>query len=40
VPAKNLAEPYADQLKGPANVFDVVFPGHHHAKGNLKKSAA
>jgi hypothetical protein len=36
VSAANLAEPFSDQLKGPANVFDFVFPGCHHKKGNLK----
>ena len=40
VPAVNLAEAYADQLKGPANVFDVVFPMAHHKKGNLKHQTA
>jgi hypothetical protein len=33
-PAVNLAEGL--ELKGPANVFDVVFPMAHHKKGNLK----
>jgi hypothetical protein len=36
VPAVNLAEAYAAQLPGPANVFDVVFAGCHHKKGALK----
>ena len=36
VSAINLAAPYAAQLKGPANVFDVVFAGSHHKKGGLK----
>lgn len=34
VPSKNLAEGLP--LKGPANVFDEVFPVAHHKKGNLK----
>ena len=40
VEAIDLAKPYYDELKGPANVFDKVFPGHHHKKGNLKNIAA
>jgi hypothetical protein len=34
----NLAEPYSEQLKGPANVFDYVFPSCHHKKGYLKRT--
>lgn len=37
LPSVNLAEEIPDeQLKGPANVFDLVFPMGHHKKGNLK----
>lgn len=36
LPAVDLAFKYADELKGPANVFDKVFPMGHHKKGNLK----
>jgi len=38
LPSVNIAAPYWDQLKGPANVFDYVFPMGHHKKGNLKKA--
>jgi len=34
--ANDLALPYKDELKGSANVFDYVFKGSHHKKGNLK----
>jgi len=36
VHAVDLALPYKNELKGPANVFDFVFKGSHHKKGNLK----
>lgn len=40
IDAVNLAAPYAEQLKGPANVFDFVFKQSHHKKGALKFTEA
>jgi len=36
IDALNIAEPYKDQLKSHANVFDYVFQGSRHKKGGLK----